>query len=85
MRLEVECQPEYAEILIAELAEAGFDMFMETDTGFEADADESAVDAPMIEVIREKYGNVTPLTFRISSIKKENWNEEWKECIAGDR
>jgi len=82
MRLEVECQPEYAEILIAELAEAGFDMFMETDTGFEADADESAVDAPMIEVIREKYGNVTPLTFRISSIKKENWNEEWEKNVS---
>mgnify|MGYP000240433564 CR=1 FL=1 len=35
-RLQVICDPEYAEILMAEIAETGFDSFLETDKGFEA-------------------------------------------------
>lgn len=81
-RLEVDCQPEYTEILIAELAEAGFGMFMETETGFEADAEETEVDASLIDSIREKYAHIQPLTFRISSVKKENWNEEWEKNVS---
>ncbi len=81
-RLEVDCQPEYTEILIAELAEAGFGMFMETESGFEADAEETEVDASLIETIREKYAHVQPLAFRISSVKKENWNEEWEKNVS---
>jgi ribosomal protein L11 methyltransferase len=81
-RLEVDCHPEYTEILIAELAEAGFAMFMETDSGFEADAEETEVDASLIETIREKYAHVQPLAFRISSVEKENWNEEWEKNVS---
>ena len=35
-RLQVVCDPEFSEILMAEIAEAGFDTFMETEKGFEA-------------------------------------------------
>ena len=35
-RLQVICNSDFAEILMAEIAEAGFDTFMETDKGFEA-------------------------------------------------
>jgi hypothetical protein len=35
-RLIVRCDPDFTEILTAELAEAGFDAFMETADGFEA-------------------------------------------------
>lgn len=80
-RLEVDCHAEYTEILIAELAEAGFGMFMETESGFEADAEETEVDASLIDAIREKYSHVQPLAFRISSVKKENWNEIWEENV----
>lgn len=81
-RLQVQCAPDYTEILIAELAEAGFGMFMETDDGFEADADESEVDHEQVAAVREKYKNVEPLFFQLSSLEKQNWNEEWEKNVA---
>lgn len=81
-RLEVHCPSEFTDILIAELAEAGFDMFMENDGGFEADAEVSHVDAGRVAAIREKYSHVSSLTFETSRVKKENWNEQWEKSIA---
>lgn len=80
-RLEVTCPESHTDILIAELAEIGFAMFMETDHGFEADADEGAVNEAAIEAIRTKYGESVPLTFRLTTLRKENWNELWEKNV----
>ena len=81
-RLEVSCPPEFTDILIAELAEAGFGMFMENDGGFEADAEVGQVDEAMVNAVREKYKQIPALTFHTSLVKKENWNEQWEKSIA---
>ncbi|MBL7849651.1 MAG: 50S ribosomal protein L11 methyltransferase [Cyclobacteriaceae bacterium] len=80
-RLEVECPAEFTDILIAELAEAGFGMFMETTHGFEADAEEGEVRQDVLEFVREKYSHLQPLVFRLSSVKKENWNAKWESHV----
>lgn len=80
-RLEVSCSPDYSDILIAELAAAGFDMFMETEQGFEADAEEQSVDLKHVESIRHKYAHVHPLVFVLSSVAKQNWNEVWEKNV----
>lgn len=82
IKLEVGCPAEYTDILIAELAEAGFGMFMETESGFEADAEEGTVDEALMESIRSKYAHLTPFDFHISSVKKENWNELWEKNLT---
>jgi ribosomal protein L11 methyltransferase len=88
-RLDVTCPPEFTDILIAELAEAGFGMFMETPSGFEADAESGEVNKEIIDQVREKYKHLQPLTFRLSSLKKENWNAQWESNVEpvtiGDR
>lgn len=81
-RLEVTCPAGYNEILIAELAETGFSMFMETEDGFEADGESEIVDAEAVEAIREKYSKTIPLTFRLTSVQKENWNELWEKNVS---
>lgn len=81
-RLEVVCPETHRDILIAELAEAGFAMFMETDSGFEADAEEGEVDPASIEAIRERYSQDIPLIFRVTSVQKENWNELWEKNVS---
>lgn len=80
-KLEVECPLGFSEILIAELAEAGFGMFLETESGFEADAESHSVDLEAVERIRQKYEHLQPLRFRLSSVKKENWNELWEKNV----
>jgi ribosomal protein L11 methyltransferase len=48
-RLLVKCQADFSDMLIAELSEAGFDTFMETDEGFEAYVEEEKYDAEAVD------------------------------------
>lgn len=78
-RLQVVCDSTYAEILMAEIAEAGFDTFMENDTGFEAFAEQDKFDQQKLQLLQDKYAAVTPLEFHQDHIEKKNWNEEWEK------
>jgi ribosomal protein L11 methyltransferase len=66
---------------MAEIAEAGFDTFMETEEGFEAYAEESKEDMAQLDHIRQKYNSIKPLLFYFDKIKKENWNEQWEKNV----
>lgn len=78
-RLQVTCDPEYAEILMAEIAEAGFDTFLETDKGFEAYVEMEKYDKEQLQFIKEKYSVQTPIIFFQDRIQKQNWNEAWEK------
>ncbi|MBK5279579.1 MAG: 50S ribosomal protein L11 methyltransferase [Bacteroidia bacterium] len=80
-RLQVTCDPEFTEILIAEFAEASFDTFMETENGFEAFVEEEKFDHILLKEIEKKYKHVNPLVFSQDKIQKQNWNEEWERSI----
>lgn len=77
-RLQVTCSSDYAEILMAEIAEAGFDTFLETDQGFEAYTEMDKYDEEHLRHIQEKYSAQTSLVFHQDRIEKRNWNEEWE-------
>src|SRR5690606_25704075 len=81
-RLLVTCDPAISEILIAELAEANFDSFLENDDGIEAYVEGERYNKEAVEAIREKYKDVTPITFSFSQIPKRNGNEEWEETLS---
>ncbi len=66
---------------MAEVAEAGFDTFLETEQGFEAYTEEKKADARQLELIKEKYQHVQPLIFFEDKIHKQNWNEEWEKNV----
>jgi len=78
-RLQVICDQEYAEILMAEIAEAGFDTFMETDKGFEAYVELDNYDKEKLVEIKSRYSQQTPIVFYQDRIQKQNWNEEWEK------
>jgi ribosomal protein L11 methyltransferase len=78
-RLVVICDPEYAEILMAEIAEAGFDTFMENEKGFEAYVEQNKYDKEKLAAIKDKYTPFTPVVFYQDRIEKKNWNEEWEK------
>jgi ribosomal protein L11 methyltransferase len=80
-RLTIICTPEFSEILIAEVAEAGFDTFMETETGFEAYAEGNTFNKQLLEEIKTKYAFVSPLVFHFDEIEKQNWNEAWEKNV----
>jgi len=80
-RLQVVCDPGFSEILMAEIAEAGFDTFMETEKGFEAYAEAENFNSNLIIAIKEKYGHVSPLIFFQDKVQKQNWNEDWEKNV----
>lgn len=77
--LYVTCQPEFTEILMAEVAEAGFDSFLETDSGFEAYVEQEKFDKAIIDDIQTRYLEKTQVSFRTDHIEKQNWNEQWEK------
>ena len=81
-RLQVTCDPGFSEILMAELAEANFESFLENENGFEAYVEGDAFDLDMVEEIRRKYEHATPLQFSFSRIPKKNWNQEWEKSFS---
>jgi len=80
-RLQVVCDPEFSEILMAEIAEAGFDTFMETEKGFEAFVECDNFDKELLSQLQGKYKHVNPLLFFQDQIQKQNWNEEWEKNV----
>lgn len=81
-KLHVICDPDFSEILIAELAEANFDTFLEHDDGFEAYVEGEGYDKVKVGEILKKYEAVNPLKFSFSQIAKRNWNEEWEKSFS---
>ncbi len=79
-RLHVLCEPDYAEILMAEISEAGFDTFLETETGFEAYVELENYDKEYLQSIKDKYVTQTSIVFYQDRIQKKNWNEEWEKA-----
>ena len=81
LQLTITCNPDFSEILMAEIAEAGFDTFMETETGFEAYVEGNSFDKQLLQEIKEKYAHVSPLVFQFDEIEKQNWNEQWEKNV----
>jgi ribosomal protein L11 methyltransferase len=78
-RLQVICDSGFTEILMAEIAEAGFDTFMETEKGFEAYAEMDHFDKEKLQQIKLQYEKQTPLILFQDRVQKQNWNEEWEK------
>ena len=78
-RLQVICDPEYAELLMAEIGQIGFESFLETDKGFEAYVELEKYDKDKLLVIKDKYSKQTTVLFYQDRIQKQNWNEEWEK------
>lgn len=88
-KLQVDCDPDFREILMAEVAEAGFETFMENESGFEAYVEEDRFDQQMLSELKLKYEDLTTFSYTFGKIPKKNWNEEWEKSyepiIVDDR
>jgi len=79
LEFKIACNEEYREILIAELAEIGFDSFLETEVGIEAYITEDLFDRHAFDEVIEKYSTVGDISVEEGRMAKVNWNEEWEK------
>ncbi|SFC15127.1 ribosomal protein L11 methyltransferase [Flexibacter flexilis DSM 6793] len=78
IELNIEVAPDFADVLIAELGQVGFDTFTETDNGVQAYAEEKNYDAQAVADLLATYAQQTPISYTTQSIAQQNWNEEWE-------
>ena len=79
LELKISCLEDFREILIAELAEIGFNSFLETEEGLDAYAPENEFDREAFLTLIEKYKLPAEITWHESKMPKVNWNEEWEK------
>ncbi|MFO7722388.1 MAG: 50S ribosomal protein L11 methyltransferase [Bacteroidales bacterium] len=70
------------EIIMAELAEVGFESFEYTDDGLKGWAPEEAFSLSAVNEIAERYASLCKVTFTYGDITPVNWNEEWEKNYA---
>lgn len=84
----ISCDEDTRELLIAELAEEGYEGFIENDHGFSAYVPQSRHNALQFNDILLKYG-LNPNEVPHSTIEPQNWNAQWEAnyepIIVADR
>jgi ribosomal protein L11 methyltransferase len=68
-----------SDILMSELADAGFDTFVETETGFEAYIPENLYKQSAIDQIGAEVPEHYQIGFSTAVIPAQNWNEVWEK------
>lgn len=71
--------PEFNDILVAELGEIGFDTFEEDNMYLKAYIQEDIFDENILKELTERYATLTDTNFVLNKIPKTNWNAEWEK------
>lgn len=79
LEFKINCKEDFREILIAELAEVGFDSFLETDTGLDAYIEEKSFQRESFQEVVNRYQSSADLEVVEGVMEKVNWNEEWEK------
>jgi ribosomal protein L11 methyltransferase len=72
----------WTEILIAELAEIGFESFEPTPEGVKGYAKDEDFDADAIASMLERYRELVRVTYNYGKVETVNWNEVWEKNYA---
>lgn len=76
--LQLRLSPDYTDILTAELAELGYESFVETDEGINAYIVEPDFNEQAVQELIAKYADQTAIAYEVNSLEKRNWNAEWE-------
>jgi ribosomal protein L11 methyltransferase len=77
--LDIDCNPEFTEIIVAELGEVGFDSFLENEAGLEAYCPKDLFNNEQMEEVFTRYNGVFEFEYAFKEIARVNWNEEWEK------
>ncbi len=76
--VKLQIDPDFNEILIAELGEIGFDSFVENDDELLCYVPESDFDELQLKGIIARYQALTPILYSFETLETKNWNDEWE-------
>lgn len=67
------------DLLIAELADIGFNTFEDTSDGFAGFIDQSGFSETRLAAVMVQFEGEFGYTYAVTEIEAENWNEEWEK------
>jgi ribosomal protein L11 methyltransferase len=79
IELKITTTADFAEILMAELGEIGFETFTEEANGLNAYIPESEFDQIALDEILNRYKDFFEFSYLKTNIEKQNWNAEWEK------
>jgi ribosomal protein L11 methyltransferase len=79
--VKLEVASAFSEILIAELAEIGFESFVETDEGLDAFIQHSLFEEDALKNLQRKYESQVRIQYTFAQTEQKNWNEEWEKSF----
>ncbi|WP_303312351.1 50S ribosomal protein L11 methyltransferase [Hymenobacter sp. BT730] len=79
IELRVKAPRELADILVAELAEVGFDTFEDNEDGFCAYTTEDVFNPDSVAEIVSRYEGIGEVEHSHRIITRQNWNAEWEK------
>lgn len=78
IKLEINPKDPFSEIIMAELGDAGYDSFVETDAGLLAYIPANQFDEEILKQVIASVGGCTA-TYTISTLPDQDWNAEWEK------
>ncbi len=78
VELKVQVGKDFSDILMAELAEIGYESFIDTEEGLDAYIEEAAFAEDALQQLVVKYQDQTGVRYAFSTLERKNWNEEWE-------
>ena len=82
IELTLQIEPDFSDILVAELAEIGFDSFIDTSDGIQAYVLSNDFSDILLKQLMENYANKTAISYSLKKIEKQNWNKEWESNFS---
>ena len=76
--LQFLCPEPLSEILIAELADMGYDSFWEQEDGFEAYIEASDFKEDDLQEVISRYAALGEINYHTAQVEEKNWNVEWE-------
>jgi ribosomal protein L11 methyltransferase len=76
--VEVEPKEQGSDVLIAQLAELGYESFVETEKGFNAYIREPDFNTQQLNLALSFYADFFKFGYSSNTIEQQNWNKEWE-------
>jgi ribosomal protein L11 methyltransferase len=76
--VNVEPKEQGSDVLIAQLAELGYESFVETEKGFNAYIQEAEFNTQQLNLALSFYADFFKFDYSSNTIQQQNWNKEWE-------
>lgn len=76
--IQLTLNPDFNEIMIAELGDLGYESFVETDDTILAYIQQDVFDETQLVALIEQYKDQVSIAYLVQEMETKNWNQEWE-------